>query len=73
VPALTGVEKIIIPPGTQTGSLFRLKGKGIVSLRGNGRGDQVIETTVTVPTSLNRRQEKLLKEFERMSKDERGS
>lgn len=73
VPALTGVEKLKIPPGTQTGSLFRLKGKGIVNLRGNGRGDQVIETTVTVPTNLTRRQEELLKEFERMSKDERGS
>jgi molecular chaperone DnaJ len=66
-PTLTGVEKLKIPRGTQTGKIFRLKGKGITHLRGYGRGDQVIETLVTVPTSLTKRQEELLSEFERLS------
>jgi molecular chaperone DnaJ len=64
-PTLTGAEKIKIPRGTQTGRTFRLKGKGIPHLRGYGCGDQVIETVVTVPTNLTKRQEELLKEFEK--------
>jgi molecular chaperone DnaJ len=65
-PTLTGVEKIKIPRGTQTGRIFRLKGKGIAHLRGYGRGDQIIETVVTVPTNLTKKQEELLKEFEKL-------
>ncbi len=64
-PTMTGAEKVKIPRGTQTGRTFRLKGKGIPHLRGYGCGDQVIETVVTVPTNLTRRQEELLKEFEK--------
>ncbi len=67
VPTLVGTEKLKIPRGTQNGKIFRLKGKGIAHLRGFGRGDQVIETVVTIPTNLNRRQEELLKEFSRLS------
>lgn len=66
-PTLTGMEKIKIPRGTQTGRIFRLKGKGIANLRGYGRGDEIIETVVTVPTNLTKRQEELLKEFEKLS------
>ena len=66
-PTLTGTEKVKIPRGTQTGRTFRLKGKGIPHLRGYGCGDQVIETVVTVPTNLTKRQEELLKEFEKSS------
>jgi molecular chaperone DnaJ len=66
-PTLTGAEKIKIPKGTQTGRTFRLKGKGIANLRGYGRGDHIIETVVTVPTNLSRRQEELLREFDRLS------
>ena len=66
-PTLTGMEKVKIPRGTQTGRTFRLKGKGIPHLRGYGCGDQVIETVVTVPTNLTKRQEELLKEFEKLS------
>ncbi|MCX7982640.1 MAG: molecular chaperone DnaJ [Syntrophales bacterium] len=67
VPTLTGTEKLKIPRGTQSGKIFRLKGKGIPNLRGLGRGDQIIETVITVPTNLTRRQEELLKEFARLS------
>ncbi len=66
-PTLTGTEKMKIPRGTQTGRIFRLKGKGIPHLRGYGCGDQVIETVVTVPTNLTKRQEELLREFEKLS------
>jgi molecular chaperone DnaJ len=66
-PTLTGTEKVKIPRGTQTGRTFRLKGKGIPHLRGYGCGDQIIETVVTVPTNLTKRQEELLKEFEKLS------
>ena len=69
VPTLTGSEKLKIPRGTQSGKIFRLKGKGIPHLRGYGSGDQIIETVVTVPTTLNRKQEELLKEFARISNE----
>jgi molecular chaperone DnaJ len=67
VPTLEGVEKLKIPKGTQTGKTFRLKGRGIAQLRGFGRGDQIIEAVVTIPTHLNKRQEELLREYARVS------
>ncbi|PKN34224.1 MAG: molecular chaperone DnaJ [Deltaproteobacteria bacterium HGW-Deltaproteobacteria-19] len=69
VPTLEGTEKLKIPRGTQGGKTFRLKGKGISRLRGHGRGDQIIETVVAIPTSLNRKQEELLREFERLGRE----
>jgi molecular chaperone DnaJ len=67
VMTLNGTEKLKIPKGTQSGTIFRLKGKGIPHLQGYGRGDQIIETVVKIPTNLNRRQEELLKEFAKLS------
>ena len=67
VPTLTGTEKLKIPRGTQSGKIFRIRGKGIPHLRGYGNGDQIIEAVVTVPTNLNKRQEELLREFARIS------
>ena len=67
VPTLGGAEKLKIPKGTQTGKTFRLKGKGIAHLRGFGRGDQIIETVVTIPTHLNKKQEELLREYANVS------
>jgi molecular chaperone DnaJ len=52
-----------IPPGTQTGKLFRLKGKGVSHLRGGGRGDQLVIVHVITPSSLNEKQRKLLEEL----------
>jgi len=66
VRTLEGSEKLKIPRGTQTGRTFRIKGKGIAHVRGYGRGDQIIETVVTVPTRLTKKQEELLKEFEKL-------
>ncbi|MCX5854207.1 MAG: molecular chaperone DnaJ [Deltaproteobacteria bacterium] len=67
VQTLNGAEKVKIPRGTQTGATFRLKGKGIPHLRGFGRGDQIIETIVRIPTNLNKKQEELLREFAKQS------
>jgi len=56
-----------IPPGVQSGKIFRLKGKGIQSLHGHGRGDQHVRIIVETPTNLNSRQKKLLEEFAEIS------
>jgi molecular chaperone DnaJ len=63
VPSLVGKTKIKIPPGSQTGKLFRLKGQGISHVNRNGRGDQLILLIVLTPNSLNDRQKQLLKEL----------
>jgi len=63
VPTLNGNKKLDIPKGTQPGDVFRFEGKGFPSLRGYGRGDQIIQVVVKTPTGLNKKQEKLLREF----------
>jgi len=60
-------EKIKIPKGTQNGKTLRLKGKGIPHIRGYGRGDQIVEVFVQIPIDLNKKQEELLREFEKSS------
>jgi molecular chaperone DnaJ len=67
VMTLEGQDKLKIPKGTQNGKTFRLKGKGIPHLRGFGRGDQIVQVLVKVPTNLNKKQEDLLKEFAKLS------
>lgn len=66
VPTLNGNEKIKIPKGTQYGKIFRLKGKGFPHLRGFGKGDQIVQTLVEVPTDLSKKEEKLLKELAKL-------
>ena len=63
VPTLDGDVKFKIPEGTQNGTPFRLKNKGVEKLRGYGRGDQHVRINVTVPTNLNEKQRALIKEF----------
>lgn len=63
VPTLDGNVTYTLPEGTQTGTTFRLKGKGVPYLRGGGRGDQFITVNVVVPKNLNARQKELLREF----------
>jgi molecular chaperone DnaJ len=63
VPTLDGKVKYKIPEGTQTGTIFRLKGKGIPSLRGYGRGDHYVKVVVEIPKKLNDKQKELLKQF----------
>jgi len=67
VPTLDGDIEMAIPPGTQTGKVFRLRGKGVARLRSDGsssgRGDQLVYVTVEVPTKLTDRQRKLFEEL----------
>ena len=56
-------DKLKIPVGTQTGTVFRLKGKGMPMLGGRGRGDLFVSVTVVTPTSLTREQRKLLEQL----------
>ena len=63
IPTLDGGEIITIPPGTQPGAVFRLKGKGVVQLNGHRRGDLVVPVKLQVPTSLDYQQRKLLEEL----------
>ncbi|MCL1828896.1 MAG: molecular chaperone DnaJ [Oscillospiraceae bacterium] len=63
VPTLDGNIKYTLPEGTQTDSVFRIKGKGIPYLRGAGRGDQFITVSVEIPKNLTDRQKELLAEF----------
>lgn len=64
VPTLDGKVKYMAPEGTQTGTVFRLRGKGIPSLRGGGRGDQYVTVRVVVPTGLTAEQKELLRRFD---------
>lgn len=69
VPTLDGKEKLKIPAGTQPGTVFRLKEKGIPSLRGRGRGDQHVRIKVIVPQKISDKQRELLKEFAALGGD----
>jgi molecular chaperone DnaJ len=63
VPTLEGRAKISVPPGTQSGTIFRLKGRGVKSVQGYGSGDLHVRVTVEVPTRLNAEQKEKLQEF----------
>ncbi|MBN2851361.1 MAG: molecular chaperone DnaJ [Clostridia bacterium] len=63
VETLDGMIKHDIPSGTQNQTTFKLKGRGITSLRTGHRGDQIIEVVVEVPTKLNKEQKELLTKF----------
>jgi molecular chaperone DnaJ len=72
VPTLNGKVKMNIPSGTQSGTVFRLKGKGMTDLGGYGKGDEHVRVIVETPKKLTKRQKELLEEFESLSKG-RGS
>jgi molecular chaperone DnaJ len=63
VPTLTGKGNIKIPPGTQPGTVFRIKGKGVRNIQGYGSGDLHVRVLVEVPTHLNSAQRSKLQEF----------
>ncbi len=64
VPTLDGEVEYKIPEGTQTGTVFKFKGKGIPHLQARGRGDQYVKVNVEVPKGLNEKQKELLREFD---------
>ncbi len=63
IPTIDGKVKYDIPEGTQTGTTFRLRGKGIPNLNGRGRGDQYVTVYIETPRNLNREQKEALKKF----------
>jgi len=63
VPSLDGKRGLKIPPGTQSGSVFRIKGQGLPDVRTLRRGDELVHIQVETPTKLNARQQELLREF----------
>jgi len=63
VPTVTGKTKIKIPAGSQNGKILRLKGKGMPSLRGGPRGDQLVTIEIEVPKHLSKEQKELLKKY----------
>ncbi len=63
IPTLDGEETVSIPAGTQTGNVFRLRGRGVPHLRRSGRGDQLIVVQVMVPTELDEQQRILFQEL----------
>lgn len=64
VPTIDGKVKYNVPTGTQPGTVFKLKGKGVQRLNGYGRGDQFVTVLVEVPSNLNKDQKTALKAFE---------
>jgi molecular chaperone DnaJ len=63
VPGLNGEEKLKIPEGTQSGAVFRIKGKGLADPRGGGKGDLYYHVRVLTPTKLTRDQRKLIEQL----------
>jgi len=63
VPTLNGKAQIKVPAGTQTGTVFRLRGRGVRNVQGHGQGDLHVRVHVEVPTSLNSIQREKLEEF----------
>lgn len=63
IPTINGKAKLKIPPGTQSHTIFRLKGLGMPNLHSSKRGDQLVKIIVKIPEKLNENQKRILKEF----------
>lgn len=63
VPSLNGSKQLKIPPGTQYGSIFRIRGQGLPDIRTKRTGDQLVQVVIETPVKLNEKQEELLREF----------
>ena len=69
VPALDGELDLTVAPGTQTGSMYRVRGRGMPAVRGGVRGDQLVNVHVAVPTKMSKREKEILEEFARAGND----
>jgi molecular chaperone DnaJ len=72
VPTLSGKRKLTLPPGTQAGHEFVMKGEGVAVLGGTRRGNLVIRVIIDVPKKLSKRQKELLAEFQELSGESPG-
>ena len=70
IPTLNGKVKLKVPPETQSGKLFRLRGKGVRSVRSSATGDLMCRVAVETPVKLNRKQKELLEEFEKSMRED---
>ena len=70
VPTLQGEHNLKIPDGTQSGDVFRIKGKGVPNLNGGGKGDLLITVSVQTPTRLTKRQRELLDQLHEVTEVE---
>lgn len=70
IPTIDGKVKYEIPEGTQTGTTFRLRGKGIPNVNGRGRGDQFVTVNIETPRNLNREQKEALRRFSESLKEQ---
>jgi molecular chaperone DnaJ len=72
VPSVDGSRaRVTVPAGTQSGHQFRLRGKGMTLLRSAARGDMFIEAVVETPVNLTKRQQELLREFDKEGENRR--
>lgn len=69
VPTVDGKVQYDLPEGTQTGMVFRLRGSGVPSVNGRGRGDQYVKVNVEIPRNLNHEQKELLRKFDEATGD----
>ena len=70
IPTLEGKANLKVPPGTQSGHVFKLRGKGLVNINGRNRGDLLARLLVEVPSRLNHEQRQKLEEFAALCGDE---
>lgn len=63
VPSIDGTKQLKVPPGTQYGGIFRIKGQGLPDVRTHRTGDQLVQITIETPTRLSPEQQELLREF----------
>jgi molecular chaperone DnaJ len=70
VPSLDGHVRVRVPPGTQSGQRFRLRERGVASVRDGHRGDLVVEVRIVLPTLLDERSKELLREFGRINSED---
>jgi molecular chaperone DnaJ len=72
VPTLWGTAKMNVPAGTQSGTVFKLKGSGLDNVNGRGRGDQFVKIEIKVPKKLSNEQKELLRKFAGVDETKKG-
>jgi DnaJ-class molecular chaperone len=72
IATIDGQLNLRVQPGTQPGTIVRLRGKGVPHIHSGGRGDQYVKLKITLPDKINSRQKELLKEFEEENKKKKG-
>jgi molecular chaperone DnaJ len=70
VPTLAGPHNLVVPPGSQSGEVFRIRGRGMPDIRGGSPGDLHVQTYIEVPKKLTPNQERLLRELAEVERTE---